>query len=184
MLSSFCFIRIFRKRKRWKSLSTTPTRTFPRIKVTPLQEITDIVPNLDSRRKWVSRKNLKNLSSPPSAPRPHSTPPPPQNPPKPLILRPIVGPVPNSSGERGMGNGERESWQKNFLPTPISRLARPSPPPRGARQDLPALLKPANHTLAFSRGISAESSFVNAKHFQPRSFSDAPTRYKVYWVAD
>ena len=50
-----------KKRKRWKSLSTTPTRTFPRIKVTPLQEITDIVPNLDSRRKWVSRKNLKNL---------------------------------------------------------------------------------------------------------------------------
>ena len=66
-----------------------------------------------------------------------------------------------------------------FSFTPISRLARPSPPPRAARQDLPVLLKPANHTLAFRRGISAESSFVNAKHFQPRSFSDAPTRYKV-----
>ena len=56
-----------KKRKRWKSLSTTPTRTFPRIKVTPLQETTDIVPNLDSRRKWVSRENLKNLR-PRSAP--------------------------------------------------------------------------------------------------------------------
>ena len=87
--------------------------------------------------------------------------------------------VPNSIGERGMGNGERESWQKNFRPPPISHPARPPAPSRAARQDLPALLKPANHTLAFRRWISAESSFVNAKHFQPRSFSDAPTRYRV-----
>ena len=58
-------------------------------------------------------------------------------------------------------------------------LVHPDLPPRAARQDLPALLKLVHHTLAFSRWISAESSFVNAKHFQPRSFSDAPTRYKV-----
>ena len=78
-----------------------------------------------------------------------------------------------------MGNGERECRQKIFAHPDLPPRARPSPPPRAARQDLPVLLKPANHTLAFRRGISAESSFVNAKHFQPRSFSDAPTRYKV-----
>ena len=115
---------------------------------------------------------VKSLSS---APRPRAAPKTAQT----LDLLTIVGSVPNSSGERGMGNGERESWQKNFRPPPISHPARPPAPSRAARQDLPALLKPVYHTLAFRRGISAESSFVNAKHFQPRSFSDAPTRYRV-----
>ena len=32
------------------------------------------------------------------------------------------------------------------------------------------------HTLAFSPAISPASSFVKAKHFLPRSFSDAPIR--------
>ena len=32
------------------------------------------------------------------------------------------------------------------------------------------------HTLAFSNGIDDASSFAKAKHFEPRSFSDAPTR--------
>ena len=35
------------------------------------------------------------------------------------------------------------------------------------------------HTLAFRLEISEVSSFVKAKHFQPRSFREAPIRYSA-----
>ena len=110
-----------KKRKRWKSLSTTPTRTFPRIKVTPLQETTDIVPNLDSRRKWVSRENLKNLRPHPASfgDRPRET------------MDFIGSNCISGAGKQKSGIEElsAEIWRCPFF-------ARTSPPPPAARRVL------------------------------------------------
>lgn len=86
------------------------------------------------------------------------------DPAKPLILLAQIAFWGLKSRNRESRNRARESGRD----PPLPHSATPTAPPRAyaAKQDFPTLLAPVYHTLAFSRGISAEFNFVNAKHLQ------------------